>query len=84
MIFSSISEFRISRHFLTHWSDFGLAADLTFVRRNDTNWCQIFNDLYRRVWLSLVRNTQPTFCRLLQRVDARKVEEVIVAIQEQV
>ena len=28
--------------------------------------------------------TQPTFCRLLQRVDARKVEEVIVAIQEQV
>ena len=27
---------------------------------------------------------QPTFCRLLQRVDARKVEEVIVAIQEQV
>jgi hypothetical protein len=28
--------------------------------------------------------TQPTFCRLLQRVDARKVEEVILAIQEQV
>lgn len=27
--------------------------------------------------------TQPTFCRLLQRVDARKVEEVILAIQEQ-
>ena len=28
--------------------------------------------------------TQPTFCRLLQRVDARKVEEVILAFQEQV
>jgi hypothetical protein len=28
--------------------------------------------------------TQPTFCRLLQRVDAAKVEEVILAIQEQV
>jgi len=28
--------------------------------------------------------TQPTFCRLLQRVDVRKVEEVILAIQEQV
>ncbi len=28
--------------------------------------------------------TQPTFCRLLQRVDARKVEEVILAIQDQV
>jgi predicted transposase YbfD/YdcC len=28
--------------------------------------------------------TQPTFCRLLQRVDARKVEEVMVAIQNQV
>jgi uncharacterized protein DUF4338/DDE family transposase len=28
--------------------------------------------------------TQPTFCRLLQRVDARKVEEVIVAIQNQI
>jgi hypothetical protein len=28
--------------------------------------------------------TQPTFCRLLQRVDAPKVEEVILAIQEQV
>jgi predicted transposase YbfD/YdcC len=28
--------------------------------------------------------TQPTFCRLLQRVDARKVEEVILAIQNQV
>jgi len=28
--------------------------------------------------------TQPTFCRLLQRVDARKVKEVILAIQEQV
>ena len=27
--------------------------------------------------------TQPTFCRLLQRVDARKVEEAILAIQEQ-
>ena len=27
--------------------------------------------------------TQPTFCRLLQRVDARRVEEVILAIQEQ-
>jgi hypothetical protein len=27
--------------------------------------------------------TQPTFCRLLQRVDAAKVEEVILAIQEQ-
>ena len=27
--------------------------------------------------------TQPTFCRLLQRVDAHKVEEVILAIQEQ-
>lgn len=27
--------------------------------------------------------TQPTFCRLLQRVDARQVEEVILAIQEQ-
>jgi len=28
--------------------------------------------------------TQPTFCRLLQRVDAGKVEQVIVAIQDQV
>ena len=28
--------------------------------------------------------TQPTFCRLLQRVDAHKVEEVILAIQDQV
>jgi hypothetical protein len=28
--------------------------------------------------------TEPTFCRLLQRVDASKVEQVIVAIQEQV
>jgi hypothetical protein len=28
--------------------------------------------------------TQPTFCRLLQRVDASKVEEVILAIQDQV
>jgi hypothetical protein len=28
--------------------------------------------------------TQPTFCRLLQRVDARKVEEVILTLQEQV
>ncbi|MBV8096030.1 MAG: ISAs1 family transposase [Acetobacteraceae bacterium] len=28
--------------------------------------------------------TQPTFCRLLQRVDAAKVEEVILALQEQV
>jgi hypothetical protein len=28
--------------------------------------------------------TQPTFCRLLQRVDARKGEEVILALQEQV
>jgi uncharacterized protein DUF4338/DDE family transposase len=27
--------------------------------------------------------TQPTFCRLLQRVDALKVEEVILVIQEQ-
>ena len=27
--------------------------------------------------------TQPTFCRLLQRVDARKVEQIILAIQEQ-
>src|SRR5208282_2509518 len=27
--------------------------------------------------------TQPTFCRMLQRVDARKVEEAILAIQEQ-
>jgi hypothetical protein len=27
--------------------------------------------------------TQPTFCRLLQRVDARKVEQVIMAIQQQ-
>ena len=28
--------------------------------------------------------TQPAFCRLLQRVDARRVEEVILAIQEQI
>lgn len=28
--------------------------------------------------------TQPTFCRLLQRVDARKGEEAILALQEQV
>jgi hypothetical protein len=27
--------------------------------------------------------TQPTFCRMLQRVDARKVEEITLAIQEQ-
>jgi len=27
--------------------------------------------------------TQPTFCRMLQRVDAAKVEEAILAIQEQ-
>lgn len=28
--------------------------------------------------------TQPTFCRMLQRVDARKVEEVVLAIQKQI